>query len=662
MLRSLAELRQHGSTTWKVSESPPGKIILGYGWETYAGKDVSPETALSVSAVYACIRGIAETTSTLPKILYKRIPNGGKRRAWEHPLYPILHDALNKEMTAQVGWELGAAHACAWGNAYYQIIRNKAGDVAELWPLRPDRMSVERTGGVKKFHYQQVDSTTRDFPAEQIMHIPAFGFDGLVGYSPIQMARNALALTMAAEEFGSKFFANDARPGMAIKHPKTLSDKSYDRLIQEFNDEFQGSGNSHKTKVLEEGMEIQEIGIPPEDAQFLQTRDFQVAEVARFYRYPLSLLESHGAAATYASVEQFMLSFVIHTIRPWLVRFEQAINKNLLTVEERSQYFCETLVDSLLRGDIASRYAAYATGRQWGWLSADDILALENRNPLPGGQGQVYLTPMNMVPASVQRNFAPVVAEAAERIVRREIHDLREGIKKGLKELNTKEHEGKKERGAWLKEFYAEHAGFIEKALRPAAESYARMNGRTGVPELETLAEGYVQANRAALEEVGTENALALLEKWERELPELLARGFFDLFPQISGTGGIEDGGDKLVQPQGPARREKRAEPNVVNVTMPEINIQPAEVRMPDINVQPAQVTMQPPDININNQIPPAQVIQTPAPNVSMEVNPTPIQMTNDIHVEAPQDENSEMRTEAVEELRKLVKRTKRAR
>jgi HK97 family phage portal protein len=533
MLSNLVEKRQHGSQTWTVKESPPGSIVRGNGWDTYAKKDVSIESALTVSTAFACIRGIAECTSTLPKILYRRLPGGGKRRAFEHPLYPILHDAWNPEHTAQIGWELSAGHAAAWGNSFSQIVRNKAGDVSQLWPLRPDRMSVERKNGVKVYNYRQADGSPRTFPASEVMQVAAFGFDGLLGYSPIQMARNALALSMAAEEFGGKFFANDARPGIALKHPKQLGDKAFERLKLEINDEYQGSENSHKVMILEEGMDLVEVGIPPEDAQFLQTRTFQVAEIARFYNYPLSLLQEYEKAATYASVEQFMLSFVIHTIRPWLVRFEQAINFSLLSPEERGLYYCETLVDSLLRGDIKSRYESYAIGRQWGWLSADDILAMENRNPLPKNQGQAYLTPLNMVPASVQKNFSPVVAEAAERIVRRELHDLREASRKFLKKTEDRglKTEEKKDWDTWLNDFYTEHQEFVKRALRPAVESYTGLLNRTQVPPLEELASSYAGANLQTLRAVTDLDGLTgLLDAWEKELPELLVEQTFGLF------------------------------------------------------------------------------------------------------------------------------------
>jgi HK97 family phage portal protein len=532
MLRKAIE--QRTAQTWHVSQTPPGSVIKGWGWNTYTGKDITEESALTVSAVYACIRGIAETTSTLPKILYRRLKDGGKERATDHPLYSILHDAINPEHTAQVGWELGQGHALAWGNAFYQIIRNQAGNVAQLWPLRPDRMTKNRKGGEVSYEYRQANGELKVFPANEIMHVPGFGFDGLVGYSPIYMARNAITVSMAAEEFGGKFFANDARPGVVLTTPKTLSEAAIKRLTESWNEEHKGSENSHKTRVLEEGMALQEIGIPPEDAQFLQTRAFQVAEIARFYRYPLALLEEHDKAATYASVEQFMLSFVIHTIRPWLVRFEQGINKSLLTPEERKLYFCETLVDGLLRGDLQSRYQAYATARQWGWMSADDILEIENRNPLPKGQGKIYLIPMNMAPASSQRNFAPVVAESAERIARREIHDLREAIRKIEKKGEGSQVSNDENFGAWLEKFYIDHEDFIERALQPLAMAYSGIVNMKQPPEVNLMARDYVQNNLATLRGfTDIEGMNGILDQWEQELPALLTQMFFKNFQEV---------------------------------------------------------------------------------------------------------------------------------
>ena len=523
MLRQMFE--QRGSTqTWHVSQTPPGSVIRGWGSDTYTGKDVSPETALTVATVFACVRGLAETVSTLPLFLYQRLSGGGKRRAFDHPLYSILHDAPNPEHTSQVFREIQMAHLVLWGNAYAQIIRNQAGDVLELWPLRPDRMKVERRGGQRVYIYRKTDGSPREFRPEEILHVPGFGFDGLMGYSPIYMARNAVALAMSAEEFGSKFFSNGARPGGVLEHPGAFKDPDkVDRLRKQWEDLHGGSENSNKVAILEEGMTWHEIGTPPEDAQFLQTRSFQVAEIARIYRYPLAMLEEHDKAATYASVEQFMLSFVTHTIRPYLVRFEQGYNMSLLSPAERGAYYAETLVDGLLRGDINTRYRAYAVGRQWGWFSVNDILRMENMNPI--ANGDTYLVPSNMLPASdVKRTLEPVLAESAGRAVRREIGDLRVAAKKlhGKPEKFT----------AWLEEFYGEQADFIERAFQPALDALAALRNQPA-PSARALAAEYTADQRRAVQDTFAIDGLELLlESWERELPGLLVARALSLFPK----------------------------------------------------------------------------------------------------------------------------------
>jgi HK97 family phage portal protein len=227
----------------------------------------------------------------------------------------------------------------------------------------------------------------------QVLHIPGLGFDGLLGYSPIAMAREAVGLAMATEEFGARFYNQNAQPGIVLKHPNRLSNEARDNLRKSWEDSHRGLDKAHKAAILEEGMSLEKIGIPPDDAQFLETRKFQRSEIASFFHIPPHMIGDLDKA-TFSNIEQQSLEFVVYTMRPWLVRWEQAINQKLILQEN---YFSEFLVDGLLRGDIAARYSAYAVGRQWGWLSANDVRELENMNPIDGGD--TYLTPLNMLPA-----------------------------------------------------------------------------------------------------------------------------------------------------------------------------------------------------------------------------------------------------------------------
>jgi len=362
------------------------------------GVSVTETTALSVVTVYACVRILSETLASLPLLLYKRLGRG-KQRAVEHPLYQILHDVPNPEMNSFTFRETLMAHLVTWGNAYAEIEWDNYTKVKALWPLRPDRMQVWRENGEIVYKYLLPNSAgIAVLPSYRIWHIPGLGFDGLIGYSPITLAREAIGLSLATEEFGARFFSNGAAPGGVLEHPAKLSKEAQENLRKSWNEMHSGLSNQHRVAILEEGMKWSKVGMPLNDAQFLETRKFQRNEIASFFHIPPHMI-GDLERATFSNIEEQALEFVVYTMRPWLVRWEQSINQKLLTPDERAEYFAEFLVDGLLRGNIQARYQAYATGRQWGWLSANDIRELENQNPLPGEEGDIYLNPMNMVPA-----------------------------------------------------------------------------------------------------------------------------------------------------------------------------------------------------------------------------------------------------------------------
>jgi HK97 family phage portal protein len=250
-------------------------------------------------------------------------------------------------------------------------------------------------------------------PAERVFHMPGLSFDGLSGYSPIALAKNSIGLTSAAEQFGAAFFGRGTTPTGILETPNTLKPEAQANLRESWNALQSGLSNAHRVAILEQGVTWKALGIPNNHAQFLETRKFQVAEIARLFRVPPHMLADLESGASYASVEQMSLDFVAYTLRPWLVRWEQTINYDLFGSRERSEMFSEHLVDGLLRGDIVSRYNAYAVGRNWGWLSADDIREMENMNPLPDNQGEMYLVPLNMVSAKNAGQPAPSPGGAA---------------------------------------------------------------------------------------------------------------------------------------------------------------------------------------------------------------------------------------------------------
>lgn len=368
-----------------------------------SNKRVSEKTAMQLTAVYACIKVLSESVAQLPLHLYINTDEKGKRlKATEHPLYFLLHDEPNPEMSSFVFREVMMTHLLVWGNAYAQIIRNGKNEVTALYPLMADRITVSRNDkGLIEYQYttSNIESgkgggKTVTLPADQVFHLPAMGFDGLVGYSPLAMAKNAVGTAIACEEYGSKFFTNAAAPSGVLEHPGTL--KNPDKLRESWNALYRGSANSSKVAVLEEGMTYKPISITPEQVQFLETRKFQTGEIARIYRVPGHMI-GDLEWTTYANIEQQSLEFVKYTLDPWLVRWEQEIKRKLLTGDEKKNYYAKFNVDGLLRGDYASRMQGYALGRQNGWYSANDIRNYENMELIPEEEGgDLYLINGNM--------------------------------------------------------------------------------------------------------------------------------------------------------------------------------------------------------------------------------------------------------------------------
>lgn len=398
ILERLGLKRQRGEPKNKY-EGNDFSLLFG---RTTSGKTVNERTALQTTAVYACVRILSETIASLPLHVY-RYTEGGKTKDTEHALYTLLHDEPNPDMTSFVFRETLMSHLLIWGNAYSQILRDRSGQVIGLYPLLPDQMSVHRSEKGKLFYvYNRYEEDNPNFQEkgsivlsqEEVLHIPGLGFDGLIGYSPIALAKNAVGMTLACEEYGASFFGNGANPGGVLEHPGILKDPG--KVRDSWNAVYQGTRNAHKVAVLEEGMSYKQIGIPPEEAQFLETRKFQINEIARLFRIPPHMV-GDLEKSSFSNIEQQSLEFVKYTLDPWVVRFEQALKKSLLLPEEKKTHFIKFNVDGLLRGDYQSRMNGYAIGRQNGWLSTNDIRELEELNPIPPEEGgDLYLINGNM--------------------------------------------------------------------------------------------------------------------------------------------------------------------------------------------------------------------------------------------------------------------------
>ena len=375
-----------------------------YFGNSSAGKNVNERSAMQMTAVYACVRILAESVAGLPLHLYLTNENGNKEKAKNHPLYFILHDEPNSEMTSFILRETLMTHLLLWGNAYAQIIRNGKGEVISIYPLMPNKMRVARDKQTKEIIYEYFHEGGKvQLSSFDVLHIPGLGFDGLIGYSPIAMAKNAIGMAMATEEYGAKFFANGAQPGGVLEHPGIIKDP--ERVRNSWSQSFGGSSNSNKIAVLEEGMKYTPITISPEQAQFLETRKFQINEIARIFRVPPHMV-GDLEKSSFSNIEQQSLEFVKYTLDPWVLRWEQALNRSLIPNKDKKKYFIKFNVDGLLRGDYESRMNGYATARQNGWMSANDIRTLENLDLISKEDGgDLYLVNGNMLPLDKAGSF-----------------------------------------------------------------------------------------------------------------------------------------------------------------------------------------------------------------------------------------------------------------
>ncbi len=436
---------------------------------SHSDETITPEISLTVSAVLAAFTILTEDLSSLPLLLYAR-RGRSKFRAYDSMYYRLMHDQPNPEHTSMVFREFIMGHLLGWGNFFGQPIFDKRGDAVEIWPLRPDRMTVKRFEGERIYIYNTSEGKQRVFLSEEILHIPAFGFDGLIGYSRIALARNPIGLSISAEKYGSKFFSNDTHPGIIYKHPGELSDEAYNHL-QESLAEKKGVDESHQPIILEEAMDIVRLGIPNDDAQFLETRKFQVSEIARIFRVPPHMIGDVEKTTSWGTgIDSQEQGYVNHTLRPWAKRIEEHLNTQLLLKKDQDSYFYEHLMDGLLRGDIATRYEAYVKAINNGISTPNEAREKENMNPYKGGD--FHWRPANMMPVEIGSNgggdsnaasaLEPLWQDAIARVMKRETNDLL-GASKRYQVKGQQE-----EYVQWLEHFYGtDHPAFAWKQFMP---------------------------------------------------------------------------------------------------------------------------------------------------------------------------------------------------
>lgn len=551
--------------------------IIG-GAPTASGVRVDEQTALRMIAVWACVRVISETVAALPMPVYRRLSRG-RERVYDHRAYRLLNQQPNPEVTPMVFREAVTAHALTWGNGFIYVLRERyTGDPDSLWLLLPDRTHPVRVGPERRLMYRTrlPDGTQVDIPPRDIIHIAGLGFDGLVGYSPIRMAMEAIGAGLAAEEFANRFYSQGTHIGGIVEIPGALSETAQKRLSESIKETHQGLGRSHLFMILEEGVKYHKIGIPPNEAQFLETRKFQAEEIARLYRVPLHKIGLMDRS-TFSNIEQQAIEFVTDTILPWCRRWEQAVNVRLFDEREQREYYAEHLIDGIMRGDMKTRYDSYAIGRQWGWLSANDVREKENMNPIEGGD--IYMVPLNMMPATMAATesddepddaqgeqrahsrgheersvrgqqrlmtaWQGVVTDAFRRVMRREAADIRRALKRHLSERSQADFR------RWLTEFYGEAPEWIKGTLMPVITSFAtaiveELRSELELPDdypgrvdkfiaeyVDKMAVRHAARQRRAIEELLDEEAdepivadavSARLDEWENERYTVVGR------------------------------------------------------------------------------------------------------------------------------------------
>lgn len=372
-----------------------------------SGVYVDQHTAMNCSTVLACTRILSESVAGLPLHVYKRTPDSGKEKATAHKNYALLHTQPNPEMTSFQWLEQAVVAMILWGDSFNQIITANNGDILAIWPLNPAKMEIKRNDAGELFYeYRRSSGEPRTFYADEILHIPSITTDGVKGKSIIELQRESIGLALATESFGARWFKNDSRPGGVLSHPGLLSDPAREHMRKSWEEMHAGLQKSHRVAILEEGVTFTPLNIPPNDAQFLETRSFQRTEIAGWFRVPPFMIGEVEKQTSWGSgIEQQMIGFVIYTLRPWLIRIEQAINSKLF---RSNLYFAEFNVDGLLRGDIKSRGEFYNIMLNNGTFSRNEVRARENMNPQPGEQGDIYTIQLNMMDLSkISEMFAP---------------------------------------------------------------------------------------------------------------------------------------------------------------------------------------------------------------------------------------------------------------
>lgn len=450
-----------GSTVLPLTDA------AAWGLGTASGAVVTPETALKISTVWACIRLISDCVGMLPLIVYARLANGDRERATEHPLYDLLHDQPNYRQTAFQFKKMLTAHLLLRGNGYALIVPGPRGFADQLVPLHPDRVTPKDLGnGRMNYLYQKPEGDTVPYTDDEVFHLRGLSIDGMRGVGVVEYARETFGTALAREQYGARFFANDSTPGGLLKTAGKLSPEAAVRMAKDWAAAHAGPRGSHRVAVLEEGLEYQAIGMTNKDAQFIELGEYNSEQIAgQWFGIPPHMVGLTSKATSWGSgIEEMSLGFITYTLMPWLTEWEQSITRDLVLATQK--YFVEFLPDALLKGRLLDRYNAYQIARNVGLMNPNEMRRKENMNRRadPGGDEYVQLpagVPAQPAPAAAARadmsadmqHYGALLRESAGRVVRKEIAALTRSAR----------------RGDWagaVADFYAEHVDFVARALQ----------------------------------------------------------------------------------------------------------------------------------------------------------------------------------------------------
>jgi len=514
------------------------------GSETASGERVTPEKAMALSAYFACVRNISEDVGKLPLKVYRRLHPRGKQGLPDHSLYGLLHDAPNPDMTAIAFRETLTHHALGWGGGFAEIERDNAGRPIAFWVIHPSRVKIKRNKAREiVYEVHSEDLGVREpvtIAARNMLHIHGLGAAGISGYVVSVVGKEAIGVGLAAQRFGGRFFGNSTRPSGVLRHPQTLSKDGHENLRKSWS-EMHSRENALKPAILEEGMEWQPMFIPPEEAQFLQTRQHEVEDVARWFRMPPHKIQ-HLLRATFSNIESQAIEYVGDTLMPWLVRWEQEIKRKCFDLESEADLFAEHLVGGLLRGDSQKRANYYRQMWNIGVYSQNDIREMENENP--SENGDTYYVPRNMMPveealagggnqpppanapangngrAQIVKAHYPLLQEAAARVITKETKALSRAAGKFAGDLVAFE--------AWAEDFYQKHGAYYVEALMPPATAMCLLLEGPPRDTLKALlidcTQAWIRACRVGMLDAFRRGRVdELCEQWQQTLPKVAA-------------------------------------------------------------------------------------------------------------------------------------------